>query len=1214
MFSIHKEQSVYPEIYPAAIGSRAPELDAATRRPFRNSFIRRAKGAKVNSFPPLPRQSFRAAAGFSLPRFAVLAGVVFLAVTNLAQAADEYWRTDGTTGGTWTSTYWNIGSANTTGATGWTSGNNAVFTANSTLTFASSTVGNVTVSAGNNTVTITQAGTLILGGVRTFDIGAGATLTWTGQSQSTAAANEGAGIIKNSAGTLSLGSFGNSSVRYDGGFTLNAGTVIITSGSSFGTGVMAINGGSLQTSGGITFSVPSSVTIGGNFAFAGTGNDIWNPTVGLGASTRMITNNTTGTATRTFSGIISGGSGAGITFTGTGGSGGIVLNNANTYSGDTTISAGKLVLSGSGSIAGSPNIIIASGATFDVSGLTTALTLAGGQGIKATGTTSAGIIAVSATDGLTTAANSPLVFTAFNGSIAPLALSGTGTLALQSGNPVTVTVANGGTSLAGGADYKLIAKGTSGTVSGIPTSVTVNGDVASGSTASLVITSGELFLHLIAPVSSTKVQVETAADGNGTAVTAQNITAGNSITVYAIQRNISDSSFVANVATDVGGWTLPTKTGGVVNGDLVAAGDRKSAVFTGHLIGTATIRATVTGSTSVDSGLQTVVAGTATQVGVETAANGSGTVVPTQNVFVGNPLTVFAITRDAQGNFVANVTADAWSLPTTSGGVGSGDLVPGSPATSAIFTGHSVGGTATIHVTSGVLTATDSGTLTVVASTKKWDGNGGSSGAWSTSVNWNPDGVPTSGYDDIVIDTSILANGIPTSITISTAIAAQTITFASGFNGTSTTTIGSSSSSAKVLAVGGPGTGANPLIQVNSTSGTITFQPQNGGVGNLSIALGTSGSISVASGATLVLTTVISETSGGTTLTKGGNGKLVLGGADTYSGNTTVNAGTLQVDGSLAAGSAVTVSSGTLSGSGTINGATTVNGTLSPGNSSIAILTFGSSLTLAGTASMDINKNGSTFTADKAAVTGTLTYGGALTVSASGNTLTGGEVFDLFTASGFSGSFTTLNLPALGTGLNWNTTKLAVDGTISVNRAPTASSLTLGATKNTPATFPLAKYAADADGDSLLVSFGSFTSGGSPSGGSANYAGGTVTYTPATDFTGTETFNYVVTDPSGASASGTVTVTVSAPTGSGANILSMSYNSGTQKATITFAGIPGAIYQLQVSTDLSTWTPVTTEEYGNGNITLPSSGQTTVTQDSAPSSGAYYRTKYISGP
>jgi outer membrane autotransporter protein len=66
-----------------------------------------------------------------------------------------------------------------------------------------------------------------------------------------------------------------------------------------------------------------------------------------------------------------------------------------------------------------------------------------------------------------------------------------------------------------------------------------------------------------------------------------------------------------------------------------------------------------------------------------------------------------------------------------------------------------------------------------------------------------------------------------------------------------------------------------------------------------------------------------------------GPGTAVLTGANTYTGPTTVDAGTLLVDGSLAAASAVTVNSGaTLGGTGAA-GAVTINdgGVLAPGNS-----------------------------------------------------------------------------------------------------------------------------------------------------------------------------------------------------------------------------------------------------------------------------------------
>lgn len=51
----------------------------------------------------------------------------------------------------------------------------------------------------------------------------------------------------------------------------------------------------------------------------------------------------------------------------------LALTAANTYQGDTTISGGQLTLSGAGSIASSPTITVKSGATLNVSGVTSGL-------------------------------------------------------------------------------------------------------------------------------------------------------------------------------------------------------------------------------------------------------------------------------------------------------------------------------------------------------------------------------------------------------------------------------------------------------------------------------------------------------------------------------------------------------------------------------------------------------------------------------------------------------------------------------------------------------------------------------------------------------------------------------------------------------------------------------------------------------------------------
>lgn len=104
--------------------------------------------------------------------------------------------------------------------------------------------------------------------------------------------------------------------------------------------------------------------------------------------------------------------------------------------------------------------------------------------------------------------------------------------------------------------------------------------------------------------------------------------------------------------------------------------------------------------------------GQATQVRIETAADGNGVVVPTQNLAAGSTITVFAITRDAGGGYVANVAADSWSLVSVTGGVVAGDLVPSGDMKSATFTAR-VQGSAQISAVSGALTQVNSGTITV---------------------------------------------------------------------------------------------------------------------------------------------------------------------------------------------------------------------------------------------------------------------------------------------------------------------------------------------------------------------------------------------------------------------------------------------------------------------------------------------------------------------
>jgi hypothetical protein len=212
--------------------------------------------------------------------------------------------------------------------------------------------------------------------------------------------------------------------------------------------------------------------------------------------------------------------------------------------------------------------------------------------------------------------------------------------------------------------------------------------------------------------SATTVGVENASDGTGRVLVSQNMTSGTSVVVYAISRDLYDN-FVANIPADA--WTLSSTSGGVVSTDLVVSADRKSATFTGRLAGTGVITAAVSGLRWIPSGtLTVVVAGVATQIRVETAANGTGTVVTDRNISSGGTLTAYAVGRDAAGNFVSNLAADGWSLQNRTGGVASADLVASADRKAATFTGKLLG-SARIRATSGSLSATNSGVLTVVA-------------------------------------------------------------------------------------------------------------------------------------------------------------------------------------------------------------------------------------------------------------------------------------------------------------------------------------------------------------------------------------------------------------------------------------------------------------------------------------------------------------------
>ena len=249
--------------------------------------------------------------------------------------------------------------------------------------------------------------------------------------------------------------------------------------------------------------------------------------------------------------------------------------------------------------------------------------------------------------------------------------------------------------------------------------------------------------------------------------------------------------------------------------------------------------------------------------------------------------------------------------------------------------------------------------------------------------------------------------------------------------------------SGTIFASGGPRVVANPIQYLRGSnnltliisgtnnltlSGALTLQGNDGG------GAGTNRTLQVDNTGGTIVSGVISDGGLGLGLIKTGTNVLTLSNTETYTGPTTVSAGTLQVNGQIGSGAVTVATNGTLGGTGIIGGPVTVavGGALAPG-ASIGTLTLNNGLTVAGNLVIEVNKALSPGQSnDLVSVSGLLTNIGVGKVIVTNLNpaapLAAGDRFVLFSSALKNGAAMSVS----GAGVKW-INNLAVDGSVSVS-------------------------------------------------------------------------------------------------------------------------------------------------------------------------------------
>ena len=730
---------------------------------------------------------------------------------------------------------------------------NSVTGTNRALTIdgAGNTAINGTITTGTGSLTKNGTGTLTLSGANTYTgtttINAG-TLRY-GVNNAIASG----AVVVNNGGTYDLNNFSDTI----GALTVNSGA---TGGTvTTGTGTLTLGGNVASTGGAANATISGNLALGGNRTFTTT-----NAADGL-----------------TVSAVISG-----VNTLTKAGAGTLTLSGANAYTGTTTINAGTLTAVGGSAIADTSQVTLGNtaGATLNLANSEIIGNLSGGGTTggnvtlgantltvnEAAATTYSGVI--SGTGGLVKQGAATLTLSGANTYTGATTINA-GTVALGAANRIAdtsaVTVASGATfnlanfaetvgSLAGAGNVTL---GSATLTAGANNTSTTFSGVASGTGGLTKAGTGTLTLSGANTYSgTTTINAGTLVAANNTALgtVAGGTTVANGATL-ALQGGITVGAEALNISgTGVSGDGALRNLGGnnTLGGTVTLAGDAEIQSDAGIL--TLNAANSVTGATrglTIDGAGNTTINGTITTTSGTLTKNGAGT-----------------LTLSGANTYTGITTVNAGTLAVTAN-----NALGTTAAGTTVASGATLDFRNVAYATTEAVTL-NGGTLATSIGTSSFAGPvtlgansnvdvGGTQFTLSGAIGGTGFGIAKQGSGTLVLSGANTYTG-------TTTINAGTLT-ASGGNAIADT-------SAVTLA---NVAGATLNLANNETIGNLS----GGGAANGNVTLG-SNTLTVNQTAPTIYAGSISGTGG---LTKTGTDTLTLAGANSYTGVTNINAGTL---------------------------------------------------------------------------------------------------------------------------------------------------------------------------------------------------------------------------------------------------------------------------------------------------------------------------------